>query len=303
MAIFPNGYGRVCIQSETIDSSIIFANTGSDNVSISKNGNIYHSTDLAKFGNSSIRSTQNSYISIPYNYPDYTLIDFWIYPLSNNGYILYGDSNHYIFLNSSNQLSINWKRALISNINISLNTWQHISIGYNVESEISPTTCVVGGIQTPGQITYYTFNVVFSLNGQLSLSNNNTFDYICGGNNIYGYVTPPSNYNIGYINAYYEEIKFSNSNILSDNFIPYNTPYPAYDGLISGIVKYKTEYANRIIRIYDRNTGELLISTNSDNNGIFYINNLPNTTIYIVCLDDDINETLNPFIYDNIIIG
>jgi len=71
---------------------------------------------------------------------------------------------------------------------------------------------------------------------------------------------------------------------------------------ISGIVKYKTEYANRIIRVYDRATGELLLNTNSDNNGIFSINNLSNKTVYIVCLDDDINEELNALIYDNIII-
>jgi len=71
---------------------------------------------------------------------------------------------------------------------------------------------------------------------------------------------------------------------------------------ISGIVKYKTEYANRIIRVYDRITGELLLNTNSDNNGIFAINNLSNKTVYIVCLDDDINEELNALIYDNIII-
>lgn len=71
---------------------------------------------------------------------------------------------------------------------------------------------------------------------------------------------------------------------------------------ISGIVKYKTEYANRIIRIYDRDTGALLLSTNSDNDGIFTVTNLSNKTVYIVCLDDDINETLNALIYDNITI-
>lgn len=71
---------------------------------------------------------------------------------------------------------------------------------------------------------------------------------------------------------------------------------------ISGVVRYKTEYANRIIRVYDRSSGELLLNTNSDNNGVFEITNLSNKTVYIVCLDDDINEELNALIYDRVVI-
>ena len=300
---FPNGYGRVCIQSETINNSTNFINSGSDIVTINTNGNIHHSTDLAKFGYSSIKSSINSYISILNNSADYTLIDFWVYPLINNGYILYGDSNHYIFINSSNQLSIKWKGANIDNININLNNWSHISIGYNIESEQVATSCLVGGIATPGAITYITYNIAFSLNGQIYTNNKDVYNYSCGATNIYGSIISPAYYNIGYINAYYEEIRFNSNDILSDNFMPYNVPYPAYSGTLSGIVKYKTEYANRIIRVYDKFSGELLLSTNSDDNGIINISDLPNTTVYIICLDDDINETLEPIIYDNIIIG
>jgi hypothetical protein len=42
---------------------------------------------------------------------------------------------------------------------------------------------------------------------------------------------------------------------------------------ISGIVKYQTQFANRVIRVYDRANGSLLANTNSDSNGIFYISN------------------------------
>ena len=74
------------------------------------------------------------------------------------------------------------------------------------------------------------------------------------------------------------------------------------NGFLSGLVKYRTQYVNRIIRVYDKFSGELLLSTHSDDNGIINISNLPNTTVYIICLDDDINEELNALIYDNIII-
>lgn len=307
MAIFPNGYGKVCIQSETSNNSTTFTNTGSDNINLLVNGNVYHSTDNAKFGSSSIK-TDNSYLyfNVIDNTEPYTLIDFWIYPTNNNTYLLYCSDVDYIFINNLNKLSIKWRKAeIIDNIYISLNTWNHIYIGYDIDIITEDITCserdiFLNTITGNGTRRFSDYNIRFALNGVVYAASFDAYMYSCLNTQINTEPPALTTYQIGFVNGYFEDIRFDNQNLITEIFLPFDIAYPASNGNLSGLVKYKTEFANRMIRVYNRNTKQLLTTTNSNNDGVFDINNLLSGECFIICLDDNENEELNALIYDNL---
>lgn len=106
----------------------------------------------------------------------------------------------------------------------------------------------------------------------------------------------------------------SNFDILIVGNLNYNNTY-AYEGCVyeynlitsdvygfEGYVKQNDAYVSRIVRVYNRNTGELLAQTTSGVDGHYTITNLLDSSeLYAVCLDDDIDPVYNALIYDRII--
>jgi len=315
MGELSSGYGEFCLQSETSDGSTVFRDSVNEGI-ISHSGNVYHSTNQANFGNSSIYVGGssgdslgelfdiNKYTDFEIGADDlYEAIDFWVYPTKNNINIIESsDENIYLKLKSNNDIEISffkyfftgdgfyrYNNHIVNNTehNLTLNQWNHIYISgmFSVYKDYSiPTTFITNSITKlgiNGQIFHLPNQIVWGSDFNESLV---SFDVIIKNSD-----------------AYYEEIRKSENYITSD-FDLFTVPYPVSTYEVSGLVKEVLDTVERKVRIYKRSNGSFIKETMSNSDGTFKIDGLLDLEeYYVVCLDDDEGTEYNALIYDRII--
>lgn len=308
MATLPLGYGVLCIQSEATDGSTVFIDSSPSSVVINKSGSIQHTTDSAKYGISSIVSFGSSdYLIIPYYL--FINIDLWVNigSYGSGGYIYYGDSQNYLKIESNGTVTFKHQNKSITSLSpLSLNIWNHIYCGHTQSTVVNSYECSpYYGYGVFSYTTVLTQTVSLGINGTVATSTGSIVSntLMCDGTNINAGLTTPTEIKICQFPGFYEEIRVFTGSIITSDFLPFGTPYPSYTSFtISGLVKEGLNLVPRVIRVYNRTSGELLKSGSSDANGVFLINELPNNQeCYVVCLDDDAGTQYNALIQDRVI--
>lgn len=254
----------------------------------------------------------------------YTVLD-----ICNN--ILFGKIRYHVFTNNMYQ-DIYWleKYSLLSNIIIKEYSWHQSTVlpSYvlNVNSKFIFFEWRLGiKFSTPPYLWYENyFRIYKTLNNDIEnitpIFNNNERLYqgiINNRGNITLLRYYNSNISINYFNDMFKPIQeipnttnhsLSGNNNLSkiitgdyNNNTVYTYDITYTNNLISGHVKEKFDYVQRIVRLYDKKSGELLDETMSNPDGSFTLYKIfDEQEVFALCLDDDAGILYNALIYDNL---
>jgi len=278
MGFLPNGKGELLIQSNTFDGDTSIVDSSGNDVVLEINSG-WHTTAMSKFGSTSIYCPCN--IQFQGSSVSQNAVDFWFYPTASSNEILIewynGSQGYYSYITlqkrDDNKIKL-YYGGVISGISATLlfefpyefqlNAWNHVYFGFDND-------------------WYFGLNgiVLYITRVVMTLGNVWTRIYGCTG--------------------YIDEVRFSNYDLVESNYETYENFYPIYLYEVSGKVKEQLNFVSRKVRLYNRDSGELISETTSDSNGDFSITLASQNECYAVCLDDDSGVEYNALIYDRII--
>jgi hypothetical protein len=270
------------IHSDTTNGSTTFTDSSGNNVALTANGNVQHSTAQAKFGATSIYfDGTGDYIggTLPsaIGTGDFT-IDFW-YRRSGavvQNLIVTGDATtgaFAVYVSSDGKIIFYAGSAIrLTSSTTSLGVWLHCAV-----------------VRSSGTTRMYIDGV--DIGSSYADLNN------------YTVAAFTVSFTSGFLYGYIDELRITNTAEWTANFTPPTTPYVTYS--VSGTITEDTGApCARTVRLYDRATGAFIAETTSDaSTGAYNFSTVPTTDEVQRIVLDDSDGTVLPDLIKRVIPG